>query len=71
MHLSQSNSFDYNENNGGTSFKARHPDWRQDPMMNDLLKWGAESFGESLFRLKKFALMRRHFRDLIGRRQRR
>ena len=35
-------------------------------MINDLLKWGAESFGESLFHLEKFALMRWHFRGLTG-----
>jgi hypothetical protein len=47
------NSFDYNDKNGGTSFKARHRNWRQHEIMDDFIKWGAESFGESLFCLKK------------------
>ena len=66
-HISQLNSFDYNEKNGGTSFKACHPDWRQDLLMDDFMKWGAESFSESLFHLKKFVLMHLHFRGLTGR----
>jgi len=47
--LTVSNSFDYNDKNGGTSFKDSLPDWRQDAnnaMMQGFLKWGAESFGE-------------------------
>ena len=53
-----SNSFDYNDANGGPSFKARHKDWRQYQIMEDFSKWGAESFSESTFRLKENTLMR-------------
>jgi hypothetical protein len=64
--LTISNSFDYNDKNGGTSFKACHKNWRQYRMVEDFSKWGAQSFGESLFCLKKIALKRQHFRDLTG-----
>ena len=70
MFLTTSNSFDYNDKNGGTSFQARHKDWKQTQIMEDFFKWGAESFGESLSCLKENALMRQHFRGLAGRRQR-
>jgi hypothetical protein len=60
------NSFDYSDQNEGTSFKAYYPDWRQDPSMDDFMKWGTNSFGETLFCLKKFVLMRLHFRGLTG-----
>lgn len=63
-----STSFDYNGNNGGASFKARHKDWRQYRMVGDFLKWGVESFGEILFCLNKNIPMRQHLRDLTGRR---
>jgi hypothetical protein len=42
------NSFDYNDQNGGTSFKDRHENWMQNPLVDDFLKWGAESFGRKL-----------------------
>jgi hypothetical protein len=68
--LTLSNSFDYNDKNGGTSFKARHPNWRQNKMMEDFAKWGAESFGESSFCLKENVLICQRFRGLVDRRQR-
>jgi hypothetical protein len=43
------NSFDYNNRTGGTSFLARHKNWKRYTMMEDFSKWGAECFGESLF----------------------
>jgi hypothetical protein len=73
--LTISNSFDYNDLNEGTSFKALHKNWRQNPLMEDFIKWGTE-FGNSLksvffalylawaWGLKKIALMCWHFRDL-------
>jgi hypothetical protein len=64
------NSFDYNDQNGGTSFKARHPNWRRAEIMDDFAKWGAESFGGSLFCLKRNALTQQHLRDLSGQRER-
>jgi hypothetical protein len=51
--LTVSNSFDYNRENGGTSFKARHKNWETYPMMEDFAAWGAQSFGEGLFMLKE------------------
>ena len=62
-------SFDYNDNNGGTSFKARHKNWGQYEIMDDFRTWGAESFGESSFCLNKNMLTRQHFRGFIDRRQ--
>jgi len=44
--LTVSNSFDYNRENGGTSFKARHKNWETNPMIEDFAVWGAQSFGE-------------------------
>jgi len=66
--LTVSNSFDYNRENGGTSFKARHKNWEMYPMMEDFAVWGAQSFGEGLFRLKENALMYQHFRGLTDQR---
>jgi hypothetical protein len=68
--LTISNSFDYNDKNGGTSFKASHKNWRESQLVDDFTKWGAESFGRNLFSLKKSALMRQHFRGLTNRLQR-
>jgi hypothetical protein len=48
-----SNSFDYNDANGGTSFKACHKEWRQYQMMDDFSKWGVQSFSESKFHLEE------------------
>jgi len=67
MLLTASNRFDYNDMNGGTSFKDRY-DWKQYQMMKDFSKWGAESFDESLFRPKTNALNRQHFRGPTDRR---
>jgi len=47
--LTISSSFDYNDKNGGTSFKDRHPNWQQYQMLEDFSKWGIESLGKSLF----------------------
>jgi hypothetical protein len=63
--LTISNSFDYNDKNGGTSFWARHRNWRQHELLTDFQKWGAESFGKSLFCLEENALMCQDFRGLI------
>ncbi len=62
MPLTISNSFDYNDQNGGMSFKARHKNWRQYKMLEDFSKWGAKSLGESVFCLKENGLMHQHFR---------
>jgi hypothetical protein len=51
--LTVSNSFDYNHENGGTSFRARHKNWEMYPIIDNFSVWGAESFGEGLFRLKE------------------
>jgi hypothetical protein len=61
MFLTVRDSFDYNEQNGGISFKTCHKDWRQYQMVQDFLKWGIESFGESLFCLKEYAPTHQHF----------
>ncbi|KAF8486612.1 hypothetical protein F5888DRAFT_1640084 [Russula emetica] len=37
--------FDYNEQNGGISFKLCHKNWRQYEMVDDFSKWGTDSFG--------------------------
>jgi hypothetical protein len=47
--LTISSSFDYNDKNGGTSFKGRHQNWGQYQMLADFSKWGIESLGEGLF----------------------
>ena len=62
-YLTTISSFDFNEENSGTSFKARHDNWLRDPMMRDFSKWSAESFGKWTFCVKKNALMNRHFRE--------
>ena len=69
MLLTISNRFDYNEQNGVTSFKARHKNWRQNEIMEDFSTWGAEAHGENLFCLTEKVLTRRHFRHPAGRRQ--
>ena len=38
-------------------------------MVEDFRKWGAESFGEGLFRLKENLLTRQHFRGLTDQQQ--
>lgn len=59
MHASHSfKSFDFNDENGGTSFRNRHSGWENCDVIDDFSKWGAESFGETLFRLKESVLMR-------------
>jgi hypothetical protein len=64
------NSFDYNDKNGGTSFKARHPNWRHNEIMDDFAKWGAESFGGILFCRKRNLLTRQHLRGFSGQQER-
>ena len=56
-------SFDFNEKNSGTSFKAHHDNRLWDPMMWDFSKWSTELFGKWTFCVKKNALMNRHFRE--------
>ena len=63
-----SNSNDYNDENAGTSFRECYPRWGQIPMIVDFTKWAEESFGKSLFGIKKNMLMC-HFRALGSRRQ--
>jgi len=63
--LTISNSFDYNDKNGGTSFRACHRNWRQHEIIIDFQKWGAKSFGKRLFCLEENALMCQDFRGLI------
>ena len=70
MRLTLSNRFDYNDKNGGTSFKDRHPDWRRSEIMDDFAKWGAESFGKSLFCRKRNELTRQHLGGLSGQQER-
>jgi len=58
--LTVSNSFDFNEDNGGISFRDRHDGWGQYNVVKDFTKWGVESFGktgETLFCLKGSTLM--------------
>jgi len=63
VHFSRSGSFDYNNDNGGTSFKAWNKGWEKYDMIKDFAKWGEWSFGESLFRFKEIAQTRRRFRS--------
>ena len=56
------NSFDHNKENKGTSFVDWHPLLEETPIMKDFANWGATSFGESLFCLRKNALMHQNFR---------
>ncbi|KAH9179081.1 hypothetical protein EDB89DRAFT_1901132 [Lactarius sanguifluus] len=39
------NSYDNNDELGGTSFKARYKGWSQDPMVEEFSRWTAASFG--------------------------
>ncbi|KAH9028956.1 hypothetical protein EDB85DRAFT_2147569 [Lactarius pseudohatsudake] len=41
-----SNSYDNNNELGGTSFKARYKGWLHDPMVEEFSRWTAESFGD-------------------------
>jgi hypothetical protein len=61
--LTLSGSFDYNDDNRGTSFKAWNKDWKKHEMIKDFAKWGKWSFGESPFRFKKITLMCQWFRS--------
>ena len=70
MYLTISNSFDYNNQNGVTSFKAGHREWKQYQMIDDFSKWGAETFGKSSLCLMENVLIRQHFRDISARQQR-
>ena len=44
VHLSCSGSFDYNNDNGGMSFKAWNKGWEKYEMIKDFAKWGKWSF---------------------------
>jgi hypothetical protein len=46
--LTISDSFDYNDLNGGTSFKVCYEDWRKTDFGDDFIKWGAECFGKNI-----------------------
>ncbi|KAF8274182.1 hypothetical protein EI94DRAFT_1696126 [Lactarius quietus] len=37
--------YDINDKMGGTSFKEFHKQWKSDPLVDDYLKWTADSFG--------------------------
>jgi len=66
MFLTVSNSFDYNKDSGGKTFREGPDDW-EGSMMNEFAKWGNECFGKGLFWLKENLLMRQHFRGPANR----
>jgi len=49
--LTISNSFDFNKENGGISFKDCRDRWGDKLMLKDFAIWCAESFGKSIFYL--------------------
>jgi len=67
MFFTVSNSFDYNKDSGGKTFREGPDDW-EGSMTNEFAKWGNECFGKGLFWLKEKSLMRQHFRGPADRR---
>jgi hypothetical protein len=65
-----SNSFDYNDQTGGTSFKAGLENWSAYHLLKEFTKWGAKNISKSLFDLRENALILWHIRDSSGRQQR-